>query len=160
MLVDKDFLTWLLIRLLHSHRPIKSQVWKFLITNRDMILIWKVISNLKYVENIMHIHVYAHMCEYLPRSFACIHGRGYRVHTCVYQAYATEVFMYCYWNLVHQILAVFKVGTMSLLAAPEAVVMTVSCATGAALSIYSNRRTQPSCGRYFLNILSCILYVC
>ena len=42
----------------------------------------------------MHIHVYAHMCEYLPRSFVCMHGRGYRLHTGVYQAYATEVFMY------------------------------------------------------------------
>ena len=36
----------------------------------------------------------------------------------------------------------------------------VSCATGAALSIYSNRRTPGSCGCYFLNILSCILNVC
>ena len=36
------------------------------------------------------MHVYAHKL-YLPRSFVCIHGRGYRVHTCVYQAYATEV---------------------------------------------------------------------
>ena len=96
----------------------------------------------------MHIHVYAHKL-YLPRSFVCIHGRGYRVHTCVYQAYATEVFMYCYWNLVHRIPAVVKVGTVSSLAAPGAVVMTVSCATGAALSTYSNRRTPRSCGRYF-----------
>ena len=100
----------------------------------------------------MHIHVYAHKL-YLPRSFVCIHGRGYRVHTCVYQAYATEVFMYCYWNLVHRIPAVVKVGTVSSLAA---VVMTVSCATGAALSTYSNRRTPRSCGRYFWNILSCM----
>ena len=57
---------------------------------------------------------------------------------------------------MHRIPGVVKVGTMSSLAAPGAVVMTVSCATGAALSIYSNRRIQRSCGRYFLNILSCM----
>ena len=107
------------------------------------------------IENNMHIHVYAHKL-YLPRSFVCIHRRRYQVHTCVYQAYATEVFMYCYWNLVHRIPAVVKVGTVSSLAAPGAVVMTVSCATGAALSTYSNRRTPRPCGRYFLKHL--ILY--
>ena len=64
--------------------------------------------------------------------------------------------MYCYWNLVHRIPAVVKVGTVSSLAAPGAVVMTVSCATGEALSTYLNRRTPRSCGRYFLKHL--ILY--
>ena len=75
------------------------------------------INSICNIENNIHIHLYAHKL-YLPRSFVCIHGRGYRVHTCVYQAYATEVFMYCYWNLVHRIPAVVKVGTVSSLAAP------------------------------------------
>ena len=67
----------------------------------------------------------------------------------------------CYWNPVHRIPAVVKVGTMSSLAAPGAVVMTVSCATDAALSTYSNRRTpRSSVVVIFLNILFCILYVC
>ena len=50
---------------------------------------------------------------------------------------------------MHRIPAVVKVGTVSSLAAPGAVVMTVSCATGEALSTYLNRRTPRSCGRYF-----------
>ena len=89
------------------------------------------------IEKNMHIHVYAHMCEYLPHSCAYTWA-------CVRASYGRLLLSLCYWgfyvifSIVIEILCTgsrrwsMSPGTMSSLAVPGAVIMTVSCAASAA----------------------------